>query len=229
MFASAVSVTESEVAIPLPPPHPPVPDVPRQHAEAASMLPYQFHRRDGKVRRSRPRDLDHLQRGMTSYQFLLQMDRGTISDSDDDCNPRYTILADRMGNEYNALSRKRCNVCKNSDYPVVLSNCILCKHHVHVKPGSNHQVRVGDSLLPPVPNQYVRCGALTTVGGDIICLKCARTNTWIRTEDWYAPSDQLGQVWTDVPQQEEEVIPGTEVTRQQLDMEPLRPEHIRLA
>eukprot|EP00971_Amphidinium_carterae_P006956 137720-Amphidinium_carterae.1 len=48
MFASAVSVAESDVAIPLPPPPPPVPDVPRQHAEAAALLPYQFHRRDGK-------------------------------------------------------------------------------------------------------------------------------------------------------------------------------------
>eukprot|EP00971_Amphidinium_carterae_P307339 6107738-Amphidinium_carterae.2 len=66
MFASAVSVEESEAA-PLPPPPPPVPEVPRQHAEAARLLPYQFHRRNGKVRRSRPRQLDHLQRGMTSY------------------------------------------------------------------------------------------------------------------------------------------------------------------
>eukprot|EP00971_Amphidinium_carterae_P220920 4386208-Amphidinium_carterae.1 len=40
------------------------------------------------------------------------MDRGTISDSDDDCYPRYTIFADRMGNEYTAMSRKRCNVCR---------------------------------------------------------------------------------------------------------------------
>eukprot|EP00971_Amphidinium_carterae_P241242 4790057-Amphidinium_carterae.1 len=76
---------------------------------------------------------------MTSYQFMLQMDRETISDSDDDCNPRYTIFADRMENEYTAISRKRCNVCRNSDYPVVLSKCILYKHHVHGKPGSNHQ------------------------------------------------------------------------------------------
>eukprot|EP00971_Amphidinium_carterae_P290828 5775298-Amphidinium_carterae.1 len=73
------------------------------------MLPYQFHRRDGKIRRSRPEQLNTLQRGMTSYQFMLQLDRGTISDSDDDGDPKYTIFADRMGNEYLALSRKRCN------------------------------------------------------------------------------------------------------------------------
>eukprot|EP00971_Amphidinium_carterae_P313849 6237530-Amphidinium_carterae.1 len=69
---------------------------------------------------------------------------------------------------------------------------------------------------------------MTTVGGDIICLKCARTNTWIRTEEWYAPTDQMGEIWSDVPQQEEEIIPGTEVTKQQLDEEPIRPEDIRL-
>eukprot|EP00971_Amphidinium_carterae_P058245 1152064-Amphidinium_carterae.1 len=63
------------------------------------------------------------------------MDRGTISDSADDCQyPRYTIFADRMENKYNAISKKRCNVCRKSDYPVVLSKCILCKHHVHGKP-----------------------------------------------------------------------------------------------
>eukprot|EP00971_Amphidinium_carterae_P185029 3673931-Amphidinium_carterae.1 len=73
MFASAVSA-EGVEDIPLPPPPlptnippPPVPAVPRQHAEAAAMLPYQFHRRNGKVRRMRPRQLDHLQKGMTSY------------------------------------------------------------------------------------------------------------------------------------------------------------------
>eukprot|EP00971_Amphidinium_carterae_P019406 382031-Amphidinium_carterae.1 len=120
MFASAVSVEGAE-DIPIPPP-PPVP--PRQHAEAAALLPYQFYRRNGKVRRLRPRQLDHLQKGMTSCQFMLQMDRGTISDSDDDCNPRFTIFTDRMDNEYNAMSRKRCNACS-----------ILCKHHVHGKAG----------------------------------------------------------------------------------------------
>eukprot|EP00971_Amphidinium_carterae_P005483 109259-Amphidinium_carterae.1 len=113
MFASAVSVADSEVAIPLPPPPPPVPDVPRQHAEAASMLPYQFHRRDGKIRRMRPQQFNNLQRGMTSYQFMLQLNRGTISDSDDEGEPHCTIFADRMGHEYLARSRKRCNVCKN--------------------------------------------------------------------------------------------------------------------
>eukprot|EP00971_Amphidinium_carterae_P298494 5930702-Amphidinium_carterae.1 len=97
-------------------------------------------------------------------------------------------------------------------------------------PGSNHQVRVGDSLQPHVPNRYVRCGALTTVGGDIICLKCARTHVWIRTEDWHAPSDQLGQVWAYVPQQEAEVLPGTDVTMQQLDeMGPIEPDLIPLS
>eukprot|EP00971_Amphidinium_carterae_P022712 447991-Amphidinium_carterae.2 len=150
---------------------------------------------------------------MTSYQFMLQMDRGTISDSDDDCNPRFTIFADRMGNEYNALSRKRCNVCKNFDYPVVLSKCILRKHHVHGKPGSNHQVRLGDRLEPHEPSRYVRCGATTTVGEDIICLKCARTNAWIRTEGWRASPDELGEVWSRV----HEVLPGTDITRQQLE------------
>eukprot|EP00971_Amphidinium_carterae_P319470 6349165-Amphidinium_carterae.1 len=103
MFASAVSVEGAE-DIPLPPP-PPVSEVPRQHAEAAALLPYQFYRCDGK-------------KEMTSYQFMLQMDRETISDSDNDCNPRHTIFADRIGNEYTAMSRKGCNVCRNSDYPV---------------------------------------------------------------------------------------------------------------
>eukprot|EP00971_Amphidinium_carterae_P064438 1276237-Amphidinium_carterae.1 len=71
MFASAVSAEGGE-DVPQPPliqdnpvPPPPVPEVPRQHAEAAALLPYQFHRRNGKVRRMRPSQLDHLQKGMT--------------------------------------------------------------------------------------------------------------------------------------------------------------------
>eukprot|EP00971_Amphidinium_carterae_P072622 1436217-Amphidinium_carterae.1 len=62
---------------------------------------------------------------------------------------------------------------------------------------------------PHQPNRYVRCGATTSVGGDIICLKCARTNAWIRTEGWRVLTDEeLGDVWTNLPQQENEVIPG---------------------
>eukprot|EP00971_Amphidinium_carterae_P183116 3633763-Amphidinium_carterae.1 len=66
MFASAVSVAESETAVPLPPP--PVPNVPRQHAEAAAMRPYHYHRRDGKLRRLRPRQFRNLERGMTNLR-----------------------------------------------------------------------------------------------------------------------------------------------------------------
>eukprot|EP00971_Amphidinium_carterae_P148137 2936002-Amphidinium_carterae.1 len=140
-----------------------------------------------------------------------------------------------MGNEYTAMSKKRCNVCRNSDYPVVLSKCILCKHHVlrdvHGKPGSNHQVRLGDGLDPHQPNRYVRCGATTTVGGDIICLKWARTNAWIRTEGWRAlTEDELGDVWTNLPQQENEVVPGMNTSRRELmeSDDPIPVEHIRL-
>eukprot|EP00971_Amphidinium_carterae_P181495 3600660-Amphidinium_carterae.1 len=70
---------------------------------------------------------------------------------------------------------------------------------------------------PHQPNRYVRCGATTTVGGDIICLKCARTNAWIRTEGWRVlTEDELGEVWTNVPQQENEVVPGMNTSRQEL-------------
>eukprot|EP00971_Amphidinium_carterae_P163596 3243905-Amphidinium_carterae.2 len=65
---------------------------------------------------------------------MLQLDRGIISDSDDEGEPRFTIVCDRMGHEYTARSRKKCNVCNDSEYPVVLTKCILCKHHVHGKP-----------------------------------------------------------------------------------------------
>eukprot|EP00971_Amphidinium_carterae_P212538 4217881-Amphidinium_carterae.1 len=153
---------------------------------------------------------------MTSYQFMLQKDRGTISDSDDDCDPRYTIFADQMGNEYNALSRKRCNVCKNSNYPVVLSKCILCKHHVHGKPGFNQEHRIGNPE-PDIPYRYPRCGGVTTVGGDMICLKCARTHPWIKTERWCVDPENLGRAWSDVPQQENEIVPQARLTRAQLE------------
>eukprot|EP00971_Amphidinium_carterae_P045034 885881-Amphidinium_carterae.1 len=157
---------------------------------------------------------------MTSYQFMLQMDRGTISDSDDDCqHPRYTIFADRMGNEYTALSRKRCNVCRNSDYPVVLSKCILCMHHVHGKPGSNQEFRFGQPE-PDIPNRYPRCGGVTTVGGDMLCLRCARNHPWIQTENWCVDRRYLGRHWTDVfdeLHQEYEVEPHVPLTRAQLD------------
>eukprot|EP00971_Amphidinium_carterae_P321124 6383186-Amphidinium_carterae.1 len=152
---------------------------------------------------------------MTSYQFMLQLDRGTISDSDDDGDAQFTIFADRMGNEYFALSRKRCNVCKNSDYPVVLTKCILCKHHVHGKPGFNQEVRTGHPE-PDMPNRYPRCGGITTVGGDIICLKCARTHPWIKTERWCVDPENLGRVWSDVPQPENELAPQARLTREQL-------------
>eukprot|EP00971_Amphidinium_carterae_P342318 6481585-Amphidinium_carterae.1 len=168
----------------------------------------------------RPRQLDHLQRGMTSYQFMLQMDRGLISDSDDDClYPRYTIFADRMGNEYTAMSRKRCNVCRNSDYPVVLSQCILCKHHVHGKPGSNQEFRFGQPE-PDIPNRYPRCGGVTTVGGDMLCLRCARNHSWIQTENWCVDRQYLGRHWTDVfdaIHQEYDEAPYVPLTRAQLD------------
>eukprot|EP00971_Amphidinium_carterae_P162653 3224796-Amphidinium_carterae.1 len=61
MFASAVSAEGGEDA-PLPPltqdnpvPPPPVPEVLRQHAKAAALLPYQFYLCNGKVQRMRPR------------------------------------------------------------------------------------------------------------------------------------------------------------------------------
>eukprot|EP00971_Amphidinium_carterae_P012554 247144-Amphidinium_carterae.1 len=162
---------------------------------------------------------------MTSYQFMLQMDRGTISDSDDDCNPRYTIFADRMGHEYNALSRKRCNVCKNSDYPVVLSKCIFCKHHVHGKPGFNQEFRFGYPEAD-IPNRYPRCGGVTTVGGDMLCLKCARTHPWIKTENWCVDPENLGRLWSDVPQPENEIAPQSHLTQAQLEV--MSPEDRRL-
>eukprot|EP00971_Amphidinium_carterae_P092195 1825562-Amphidinium_carterae.1 len=58
---------------------------------------------------------------------------------------------------------------------------------------------------------------------------CARTNAWIRTEGWRAGPDELGEVWSRVPQQENEVMPGTDITRQQLENDgPIPTEHIRL-
>eukprot|EP00971_Amphidinium_carterae_P201572 3999870-Amphidinium_carterae.1 len=117
MFASAVSVEGAEdISLPLPPP---VPEVSRQHAKAAALLPYQFYRR------LRPRQLDHLQKEMTSYQFMLQMDRGTISDFDDDCNPRFTIFADRVENEYNAISRKNA-MCKETPTALWFCQSVSC-------------------------------------------------------------------------------------------------------
>eukprot|EP00971_Amphidinium_carterae_P000699 13787-Amphidinium_carterae.2 len=78
MFASAVSAVEAETAVPPPPP------IPRQHAEAARMRAYRYSRRDGKLRRLRPRQFRNLERGMTSYQYMLQLVGGVITDSDDE-------------------------------------------------------------------------------------------------------------------------------------------------
>eukprot|EP00971_Amphidinium_carterae_P086951 1720496-Amphidinium_carterae.1 len=43
----------------------------------------------------RPRQFNNLERGMTSYQFILQLDRGVITDSDDEGEPRLTVFASR--------------------------------------------------------------------------------------------------------------------------------------
>eukprot|EP00971_Amphidinium_carterae_P152470 3021599-Amphidinium_carterae.1 len=59
---------------------------------------------------------------MTSYQFMLQMDRGKISDLDDDCQyPRYTIFADRMeslsGRERPVIKEGPVSAVGMSEYP----------------------------------------------------------------------------------------------------------------
>eukprot|EP00971_Amphidinium_carterae_P034356 676280-Amphidinium_carterae.1 len=74
MFASA----ESEVV------STPTRELPRQVIEAANLRRYHYHRRDGKIRRLRPEQFGHLDRGMTSYQFMMRLDRGVITDSDDE-------------------------------------------------------------------------------------------------------------------------------------------------
>eukprot|EP00971_Amphidinium_carterae_P329536 6462054-Amphidinium_carterae.1 len=142
---------------------------------------------------------------------MLQLDRGVITDSDDEGEPCLTIFADRMGHEYTARSRKRCNVCKDSDYAVVLTKCILCKHHVHGKPGSNHEFRVGHPE-PDIPNRYLRCGGITTVGA---------TTGWRHhmpqmTERWCVDPENIGRAWSDVPQVENEIVLQAPLTQEQL-------------
>eukprot|EP00971_Amphidinium_carterae_P124005 2455855-Amphidinium_carterae.4 len=109
MFVSA----ESEVV------STPTRQMPEHIIEEARLRTYQYHRRDGKIRRLQPEQFGHLENGMTSYRFMMQLDRGVMSDSDDEGESRLTVFADREGNEYSAWSRKRCHICRNTEYPVV--------------------------------------------------------------------------------------------------------------
>eukprot|EP00971_Amphidinium_carterae_P124004 2455855-Amphidinium_carterae.3 len=51
------------------------------------------------------------------------------------------------------------------------------------------------------PNRHLQCGASSTIGGDIICVKCIRTHVWIREENWLVQTrEELGLVWSAVHQ-----------------------------
>eukprot|EP00971_Amphidinium_carterae_P224044 4445892-Amphidinium_carterae.1 len=70
---------------------------------------------------------------------------------------------------------------------------------------------------PDIPNRYPRCGGVTTVGGDMLCLRCTRNHPWIQTENWCVDRQNLGRLWSDVPQPEKEFSPHAFLTRAQLD------------
>eukprot|EP00971_Amphidinium_carterae_P315032 6262329-Amphidinium_carterae.1 len=93
----------------------------------------------------------------------MQLNRGVISDSDDEGESRITVFADRAGNEYSAWSRRRCHMCRTTEYPEVLTRCMLCKHHVHGKPCSNYTMRLGYPSVT-TPNRHLQCGASSTIG-----------------------------------------------------------------
>eukprot|EP00971_Amphidinium_carterae_P182709 3625667-Amphidinium_carterae.7 len=121
------------------------------HAIARAQRSF-FNFRDsqyGKIRRRRPRQLRHVEKG-------------------DDGESRLILLL-TVGNEIAAWSRKRCNICKNTDYPMVLSRYIDPDRH------------------------YPQCGATTTIGGAIVCLKCTRRHIWPRAENWLIQSREDAQ------------------------------------
>eukprot|EP00971_Amphidinium_carterae_P202988 4028102-Amphidinium_carterae.1 len=149
-------------------------------AEAQRSL-FNFRTNYGKIRRLRPRQLGYLEKDETSYSHVLMLDRGVASDSDDDDEFQLTIFADRAGSEFAAWSRKRC---------------VLCKHHVHGKPLSQYTMRLNMADIDP-DRQYPHCGATTTIGGDIVCLKCTRTHVWLLAENWLIQSrEDAEKAWS---------------------------------